>query len=153
MNIKRAVIAGIAGTLTKTIYSYVSSFIEKEQVTEPELLGTMLTGQVGNKGEVSESIEALTLGYTAHFLTGIGFASCYDLLWSRNIGKPNAKYGFIFGAVNGLAGISIWKTFLTLHPHPPKVPFPSFSRVMLINHVLFGLTASTMYRYYKEKVS
>ena len=45
MDLKKAVIAGVAGTIAKTLCSYFFSFIEKEQVTEPELLGTMLTGQ------------------------------------------------------------------------------------------------------------
>lgn len=145
--VKKIAIAGIAGTLAKTLLSYISSFAEDEQVKEPEVLGTMLTMQADKTGSTSKSIEALTVGYTAHFLTGIGFATCYDLLWRWEIGKPNLKYGLIFGSVNGLVGASIWRAYLNFHSYPPKIPVKLYIRNLLIDHVLFGVTIAYTYKY------
>lgn len=146
MNFKKVVVAGIAGTLTKTLFSYILSFIEDKQMKVPEVLGTMLTNQTSKTGDTSKSTEALIIGYAAHFSTGIGFATCYDLLWRRKVGKPNLKYGLIFGSVNGLVGTSVWRAYLYLHPHPPKVPLKSYMRDLLVNHILFGVTIAYTYK-------
>ncbi len=143
----KAVVAGIAGTLTKTLYSYISSLVENEQVTEPEILGTIVTSQTDARGHISTSKEALTLGYSIHLLIGICFAYLYGTLWHKGIGKPKTIYGFLWGTVSGIVGAAFWKLFLRTSDQAPKVPLSIFLRNMIINHMLFGVTVAWLYKY------
>lgn len=146
MRWKDVAMTGVAGTLAKTAFSYLSSWKEKEQVSEPELLGTLCTGQTGRRGQVSESKEALVVGYLVHLLIGIGFAGTYHVLWRKRLARPNTVQGAWLGAVSGLLGLLGWRLLFSLHPRPPKVSLPAFLRNMLINHILFGMTAAWTYR-------
>src|SRR4051812_8688055 len=122
MKLLSAIISGIAGTAFMTLFMYVLSYITKRRLKVVKILGTMLTIYSNPEGKLSESNKAITVGILSHYGVGIFFSICYIILWRNNIGKPDLINAFIFGTINGIFGIFIWRLFLFLHPSPPKLP-------------------------------
>jgi hypothetical protein len=139
MKLLYAIIAGIGGTGFMTLFMYLSSYITKRRLKVVKILGTMLTLYSNPEGKLSESHKAITLGILTHYTVGIFFAICYLILWHYGIGKPDLINAVIFGLVNGILGIFIWRLFLLIHPSPPLLSFKSYMTSLLLGHIIFAL--------------
>jgi uncharacterized membrane protein YagU involved in acid resistance len=139
MKLLNAIISGIAGTALMTLFMYLLSYITNRRLKVVKILGTMLTIYSNPEGKLSENNKAITIGLVTHYGVGIFFAICYLILWSNGIGKPDLIHAFIFGLINGVFGIFIWRLFLFLHPSPPKLPFKTYMTSLIIGHVAFAI--------------
>jgi uncharacterized membrane protein YdcZ (DUF606 family) len=138
LKLLNAIISGIAGTALMTLFMYLLSYITKRRLKVVKILGTMLTIYSNPEGKLSESNKAITIGILTHYGVGIFFAICYLILWRNGIGKPDLTNAFIFGLINGVLGIFVWRLFILIHPSPPKLPFKTYMISIIIGHIVFA---------------
>ena len=139
MKLINAIISGIAGTALMTLFMYLLSYITKRRLKVVKILGTMLTIYSNPEGKLSESNKAITIGLVTHYGVGIFFSICYLILWRNGIGQPDLINACIFGLINGVFGIFIWRLFLLIHPSPPFLPFKTYMASLVIGHVAFAI--------------
>jgi hypothetical protein len=138
MKIYVIVLAGVAGTALMTAFGYLFATIIDGRLKVVKVLGTMLTNQTtANKG-LSESRRAIITGTIVHYAVGIGFALLYNWLWQKGIGTPGIFSGILFGFVNGIIAVTIWKIFIVLHPNPPLLPIKLYLFYILIGHLFYA---------------
>jgi uncharacterized membrane protein YagU involved in acid resistance len=139
MKFLNVMLSGIAGTAFMTLFMYLLGYITKRRLKVVKILGTMLTLYSNPDGKLSENNKAITIGLLTHYSIGIVFSICYLILWENGIGKPDITYGFIFGIINGILGIFIWRLFILIHPSPPRLPFKTYMSSLVLGHVVYAL--------------
>jgi uncharacterized membrane protein YagU involved in acid resistance len=139
MKFLNVMLSGIAGTAFMTLFMYLLGYITKRRLKVVKILGTMLTLYSNPDGKLSENNKAITIGLLTHYSIGIVFSICYLILWGNGIGKPDITYGFIFGIINGILGIFIWRLFILIHPSPPRLPFKTYMSSLVLGHVVYAL--------------
>lgn len=135
----KILIAGIAGTLLMTLFSYLLSKTENEQYREPELLNKLID-RSKNLPSVSDT-RTNPIGWIAHFGIGIGFVAAYWLLWPKALDSPTIINVLILGAISGLVGIAAWKIFFTNHDNPPGNNRVGYYGQLFIAHLIFSAVA------------
>jgi uncharacterized membrane protein YagU involved in acid resistance len=126
---------------------YLLSYITKKKMKVVKILGTMLSIYSNPEGRLSESHKAITIGLLVHYGVGIIFAIGYLVLWENKIGKPDLINGLVFGTINGIFGIFIWRLFLLIHPSPPHLPFRSYMFSLVLGHIAFALGLILTYNF------
>jgi uncharacterized membrane protein YagU involved in acid resistance len=150
MKLINVIISGIAGTALMTFFMYLLSYLTKRRLKVVKILGTMLTIYSNPEGKLSESNKSITVGILTHYGVGIGFAISYLILWEYHIGKPDLIHAFIFGLINGILGIFIWRLFLMVHPSPPKLPFKTYMSSLVLGHVVFAIGIVITFNFLQE---
>jgi hypothetical protein len=101
-------VGGFAGTLVLTTVLRAASELGQTRMDIPFLLGTAFTG---------DRMWAKAIGYAAHFVSGLVFASVYGVLFDA-LGTSSWWLGAVFGLVHALfAGTVLVNVLLPLvHP-------------------------------------
>ena len=133
---------GIIGTSAMTMFSYLYSFVVKDDLKEPKLLAKMLRRLIPG----TRKLNARIAGWAIHYAVGLLFAELYIELWERTPVKPDLRSGLVLGGLSGIAAILIWKFTLGAHPVPPKVDFRKHAINLFFAHVIFGVCAMLAYK-------
>ena len=134
IDLRNALVGGIAGTTAMTAFSYLVSQKQDKYFKEPQILNDLLYRLSG----VAERNRMPLPGFLAHYATGILFSTVYNLFSKRMRTLPLPVSGLVSGLAFGLLGIGIWKTVFSLHPRPPKIDLNSFLGHLIVAHIIFG---------------
>jgi hypothetical protein len=134
--------SAMLATSAMTAFSYMFSYLLKNNTREPELLGEMIRRLF----PVMSKPNARAGGWAAHYAVGLLFAELYGQIWERTAVKATVKSGLVFGGLSGIAAILIWKFTLETHPLAPAVDFKHFAINLLLAHLVFGIFAAIGYR-------
>jgi len=129
--------AAILGTSVMTAFSYLFSYLSRNNTREPELLGKMIHRFFPGMSKPFSRAGA----WTAHYAVGLLFAELYGQIWQRTADRPTVKDGLVFGGLSGIAAILIWKFTLEAHPFAPAVDFKNFALNLFLAHMVFGIFA------------
>lgn len=138
-NLVTALIDGIFATSLMTIFLYLASFVLKKRLQVVHILGTMLTNETRQHGDVSRKWSALFAGIVAHYLVGFVFAFIYLLLCERSILNYTVASSLVFGFFIGLLAIGVWWVFIKLHPNPPFINTSYYLSFIFLSHLIFGM--------------
>lgn len=132
-NLTKALLAGVAGTITMTMLTYIAPMMGMPEMDIPQ----MLSGFMG---------VPVIAGWLAHFMVGTGFSVLYAFIFAARIpGSPFVK-GAIYGLfpwflaqvmVNPVMGAGI---FALNTPAPMLMVVGSF-----MGHVVYGGVLGTFY--------
>jgi hypothetical protein len=108
MTLAGAIAGGFIGTIVLTTIMSAATELKLTRMDLPFLLGTALT---------ERRARAKALGYAAHFLAGLGFATLYWLVLTA-LGAAGWLPGLLLGALHGaFAGTALVNLLLPLvHP-------------------------------------
>ncbi len=137
----KAFSAAILGTTAMTAFSYLFSYLSKDNTKEPTLLGKMIRRLFPG---ISRK-HSRTSGWIVHYAVGVLFAELYSRVWEQRTPRETIKTGLIFGGLSGIAAILIWKFTMETHPFSPRIDFTTFALNLLLAHVVFGLFAAIGY--------
>lgn len=129
VNVKKAIVAGAAGTAVMTVVStMVAPMMGMPKMNPAE----MLAGQMGGN---------LALGWAAHFMIGVTLAAIYAVL-SPSLPGPSAVRGAVYGVAPWLlAQLAVM----------PMMGMPLFSGSMmmaggsLFGHLIYGSVVGAVY--------
>lgn len=141
------VIAGIAGTLPMTAYSFVVSEHRNKNFKEPHLLGTLMRRLVNGGNRKSSKVA----GWIVHFAVGVLFAEVYALLSKKITLKPAVPAGALLGGLTAIPGVLAWHLSLETHPYPPAVNRKRFYGQLIIAHIVFGIVAVVVLQKLRQK--
>ena len=141
------VIAGIAGTIPMTAYSFLVSELRNKNFKEPHLLGTLLRRLVNGGSRKSSRIA----GWLVHLAVGIMFAEVYALVSKKISLQPAVPAGALLGGLSAIPGVIAWHLSLETHPYPPAVHRKRFYGQLIIAHVVFGIVAVAVLQKLKQK--
>ena len=131
------VIAGIAGTLPMTAYSFVMSKQRNRNFREHHLLGTLLRRLVNGGSRKSSKVA----GWIVHLAVGVLFAEVYAFISKKIMLKPAVPAGALLGGLSAIPSVLAWHLSLETHPYPPAVDRKRFYGQLIIAHVVFGVVA------------
>lgn len=134
MDAKHLAAGAVIGTACMTFFSYVVSGSKDKEFREPVILGKLAKRAVPSLNKD----EALTTGWILHAGAGIFFTAFYPKVLKWMHVKQSIGSGAALGALNGLAGIAVWRTVFELHPNPPSVHRNRYYGHLLIAHIVFG---------------
>lgn len=137
--IRNTVLSAVAATSTMTLFSYFVSDQEGKNFKEPKLLGDFFK-RTFNSNEKTSTL----MGWTIHYLTGVGFAGVYQIFLGCGFKRPTVKNGLLYGAVAGGIGVLIWNTLFKNHPNPPKTHRKGYYLQLVVAHLIFGVTLSAL---------
>ena len=143
MKAVKIVLASVTGTAFMSLFSYFISGRRKKQFKEPVILSTLVrnTDALQNL----KKNRAHQLGWLLHYLAGLSFSMAYDQIWRKTGSRPSLQNGIVFGGVNGLVGILIWKSVIDAHPRPPLLEYKKYYSHLLAAHIVFGAFAAVGY--------
>jgi riboflavin transporter FmnP len=134
--------AGFAATSLMTVFSYLVANWRKSQFREPELLNMLLSRASLTSLKIPKNHIA---GWLIHFAIGFLFVLIFDLIWRYSELEVSLLSGAGLGFIAGIIGIIGWNVFFKLNSNPPQIDFKDFYIQLLIAHVIFGVTAATVY--------
>ncbi|TCS86303.1 SpoIIAA-like protein [Anseongella ginsenosidimutans] len=135
LSAEKPLLASVKATSLMTSFSYLLSYLLRENFKEPRLLGSMI-----HRLSPLNSKNAAITGWLSHYSMGAAWTHLYHVLLKRGFVRPSLLTGLGIGVASGVVGILIWKTILRLHPDPPAVK-SAFYRHLLPAHILFALAA------------
>lgn len=141
------VISGIIGTAIMSLFMYLLTYFAKNVMPISQILGTMITCQTTERGEIATGFTAKLVGIIGHYMIGILFAYLYYLLWSYGVGQPDFLNGVILGLVSGGFAVIFWSAFLRIHPFPPHVDLKSYMISLFLAHFVFASTTVAVYAF------
>jgi len=125
----------IIATLIMTGFSYLVSFITKQQFREPELLNRLVASSIIPLKPNPPNI----LGWIIHFI--IGYVLSLGLLngW-KILNISFLFYGISGGIILGIIGIIGWYIMLKINPNPPQICRKPFYSHLIFAHIIFSLS-------------
>ena len=136
---KRTITSGIAGTLAMTLFSHLVSKWQKDVFQEQKLLNILLS-------RIIPYHRAKFSGWFLHLLVGVGFSYLDFRVLKRREKKSTPGRGLLFGAIDGIIGVIIWRITFYFHPNPPKINLNKYLIQLFFAHLVFGLFAGFTYR-------
>ncbi|GGB64170.1 hypothetical protein GCM10007424_00010 [Flavobacterium suaedae] len=144
--INKIIIAGVAGTVFMSLYSYLKSKKEKQIYVEAELLNRLI-----DKSENFPKIKNKKVnpyGWIIHTGAGILFVSAYHLaIKNKLLDKDLLSSMLAFGSVSGAVGIITWELTFLQHKNPPYNNRSGYYSQLFIAHIIFSVFATTTYNY------
>jgi hypothetical protein len=135
-----AVLAGLVGTAVMTVWMYVAPLLGLPKMNAPRWLGLLFV----------RGTAAPIVGWLLHLLTGSIFSLSFAWLWTK-IGKPNWRWGLVFGAGGGFVAILSWLGILAAHPVVDRKMTAPLATNLFVGHLIFGLASVVPYRVLAEQ--
>ncbi|WP_276168686.1 hypothetical protein [Zobellia alginiliquefaciens] len=146
MELSKILLAGLVGTSLMTAFSYLVGHVCDSELGEPKLLNRFLNGSKRLDIEVGD--ESM-LGWLFHYLTGFLFANAISLYFNLTENHPTYGLAVILGCILGLFGVLGWVIMIRLHSSPPKMNLQLFLLQLVGAHVVFGLGATLVFRFWE----
>ncbi len=135
IQIKQSLAAGIAGTAVMSIIMFVGALLGMPKMSPPEMLSTMMGIPIW-------------LGWMAHFMIGIIFASGYVYFFSKWLKRVHSRA--LKGALFGVAAFVIGRLAMTamgaMSGESQMAQSSGSMTVMilagLMGHIIFGITVA-----------
>jgi hypothetical protein len=145
MDISKIITSSVGGTSLMSLFSYLISDTKHKNFKEPEILGDLLNRVFPDITKKQSNMG----GWALHYIAGTAFTVIYDQVWEKTSIKPSIKSGAVLGALNGLAGIAVWRAAISMHPNPPIKDYNSYYKHLLLAHIFFGIAAAESYKHSK----
>ena len=130
INVKRAVLAGLAGTTAMTAFILAGPMMGMPRMNIGEMLGSMMGG-------------ITSLGWVAHFMIGIVLAGIYTGFFAKRLSGPAPLRGMIYG-------ILPWLLAQVMVMPMMGAGFFSGSFLLaggsLMGHLVYGAVVGAVYR-------
>jgi len=136
MKTTNVLLGAVAGTVAMTLFSYFLSDKKDREFKEPELLAKMVSRAFPSVNQMPAQIA----GWMMHGSMGLMFAYVYKELLKNLRFSRDLPDDIFIGAVNGVAGILIWKLVFSVHPDPPKIQFSKFYQHLILAHIIYSTT-------------
>src|SRR5690606_14649653 len=91
-------------------------------------------------------------GWLLHYVTGIGFVAGYRLWGKKFLRRPTPEKVAAAGILNGILGITVWKTLFSLHPSPPRNNRIDYYGHLFTAHIIFTGVAFITYKLLKLRM-
>jgi hypothetical protein len=127
--------SNLISTSALTLYSYIQSGLDKKEFREPVILGKLIAYAIPRRATKYSQVA----GWFIHYLAGQIIIEAYDKL--LNDKRRPVVTGLLAGGVTGVIAALVWRTVLKIHPNPPDIDQPNFTRYLIIGHIIFGLAA------------
>ena len=134
-------ISSLVATSVMTLFSYIISESFRELYKEPVLLSYCLTTLAISLSAKTKNI----LGWIIHYAIGFLFVLGYYLIWENEIMNKTWTAALILGAISGIIGIASWVIIFKISDYKPKIDFKGYYLQLFFVHVIFGLSAFTVY--------
>jgi len=141
------VLSGIVGTIAMTAVMYFYAGITKRFTKVIHILGCMLAG---DNSLFYPTRNALTVGTVGHFGVGVLFSFAYFLLWNWGVFRINFSDSVLIGAASGVVAVIVWKSYLVLHLHPPKISQIHYFIALFLAHIIFGIVSVNIFQLITE---
>ena len=125
--------AGVIGTSSMTLFSYITSEKKNKNFKEPKLLCKLI-----NRLASVDKTSAIIAGWAAHYTTGIIFATLYSGLLQKTKLNNTLSEGIVTGALSGIVAVAVWHTVFKLHPVRPHVKLKNYYGHLIVTHIVFG---------------
>ena len=133
MEVRKTLNSAIVATSAMTAFSYLASWLIKQNFKEPKLLGDMLEPTLPHRAKALSTPG----GWAAHYCFGLTWSlMLIEYIKAANI-KNSAENGLIIGSVGGLTAIACWKFLFDSHPCPPKTHRRNFYAQLFLAHLIF----------------
>lgn len=142
-----AILIGLGATLTTDLWALLLKRVFKISAPNYCLIGRWLltmpegTFRHSNIATAPEKSAECTVGWVAHYMTGISFAAAFLMLVGKNwMQHPTPIPAILFGVVTILAPFFIMQPAFGLGFAASKTPNPAQARLRsLMNHTSFGI--------------
>ena len=134
------ILAGFAGTLVMTLFSHTLELLTSFKFNEAQLINILMYRST----KFPEINENHYFGWIIHFLIGVLMVIGVWIYYNQISPIPYSDYGICLGLGLGTIGISGWTLILTFHSNPPKIRWAYFFGQLILAHVLFSFTVTTI---------
>lgn len=138
-------ISSIPGTIVMTLFMYFYSAFFKKETRVIHIFGSMITGDIPARS-VSGKGKSLIAGTVAHFMVGFVLAFTYYILIDMNVFVIRFADGLILGILSGIVAVIVWRAYIFLHFHPPRIEKAHYFIALFIAHIFFAVF--TIYTFY-----
>lgn len=137
------VLSGVTGTIAMTVFMYLYASLTHQFTKVIHILGNML---VGERNFYSPTLNAMIVGTAAHAGVGVLFSFAYFLLWNWGIFQIDLVDSIWIGMISGVIAVLVWKSYLSLHSHPPKFSQLHYFIALLLGHIIFGMVSVNVFQ-------
>lgn len=141
----KILIGGLLSTAFMTAFSYLWGLVTFTLTKEPVLLNILLRRSDLSSGTVSKTD---VRGWFLHFLIGMVFILIIFLLWDFDVIRYSIRNAIIFGFLAGIVGAAGWKFMFAMTDPPPRINYINYYVQLIFAHIIFGITAYFVYRYF-----
>lgn len=141
----QSLVVSTLATLAMTIFSYIISWLYKNNFKEPVLLNLMLE----RSNLIKTSIwRAHITGWLIHFFVGLIFVIIFKILTYVFVINLSVLTGFLFGMFAGFTGVGFWHMLFSFHHDPPSINRKIFYLQLIVAHIIFGIVMILLLRNY-----
>jgi len=140
----KILLATIGATSMMTLFSYIISGSFKELYKEPLLLKYLLKR---TSIELSDNGKEI-LAWLIHYFIGLIFVVCYHFIWKLDLLEITLINGLLLGAICGIIGILGWMIMFKASGYKPNIDYKGYYFQLFFAHVIFGITATAIYKYF-----
>jgi hypothetical protein len=138
LNWKRAIWAGIVGTILFNIVMYIDMAVTGIPADIPALLGSKLVGEEGSA--------ALFVGHLVHLLNGIVLAIIFAALIPHMPGKNNIVKGMLFAVAELIGGVWLFMLPIMGAGFAGLGMAAAIPVITLLRHLVYGIGIGWVYR-------
>ena len=145
MNIATILVCGIVGTAIMTSFLTILFYFKDRKFRIVRILGSLLTSAA--KKIAAGDYGVVTVGTIVHYTIGIIFCVPYVWLWTNQISSPTVFIAILYGAINGVVAVIVWRFLIAINSRPPYLPLTFFLTSVGISHIFFGLGILAAYQF------
>lgn len=143
MKAARILLASITGTAFMSLFSYFIHKKANKNYEAPAVLSALLSST-----EALQKVKkkrTYQLGWLLHYIAGLSFSMLYDQVWRKTSSRPSLYNGILYGGINGIVGVLIWKAAIDKNAAPPRFEYRDYYSHLLAAHIVFGTFTAAGY--------
>jgi hypothetical protein len=135
-NLIKSAVSDIIGSTFMSLFSELITEKKQEQFKQHHILSHLIRKMPLNQDN------RLAVGWIAHYLTGVSFNVANQTIINKLRTSPTFFNGLLLGALNGSAGIAIWKAAYEPHPSSPNIRLNKYLAHLVLAHLIFASLAN-----------
>lgn len=135
--------AAFIATSLMTLFSYSVALLSGQPFREPFLLAVLM-----DRFKASDATANRVLGWVLHYVLGLFFVLCFEMLLHMRWLFINWNSALIYGALIGVLGILGWKMLFRFTDKKPAMNYTGYYTQLFIAHVIFSLSMVGTYKYF-----